>query len=43
MKKFNEVQAENKRKQKIIQDRMAELGKLREDVELFREKAKERD
>jgi hypothetical protein len=33
LKKFNEIQAENKRKQKIIQDKMAELGKLKEEVE----------
>lgn len=43
MKKYNEVVAENKRKQKIMQDKLAETSKMREEVELYKEKAKERD
>lgn len=43
MKKYNEVVAENKRKQKIMQDKLGELDKVREEVELYKEKAKERD
>lgn len=43
MKKFNSVNSENERKRKIIVDKQSELSKLRDEVEVLREKAKERD
>ncbi|CDW86057.1 UNKNOWN [Stylonychia lemnae] len=43
IKKFNQITEENKRKQKIISDKQAEVSRLKEEVELYREKAKERD
>lgn len=43
LKKFNQVNAENERKRRIINDKSAELGRLREEVEGLREKARERD
>ena len=43
LKKFNDLANENKRKQKIINDRNSELTKLREEANEIREKAKERD
>jgi hypothetical protein len=35
--------AENERKKRIMADKTAELLKLREEIEVLREKAKERD
>jgi len=43
LKKFNQVSAENERKRRIIADKQGELNKLREEVEMLRDKAKERD
>lgn len=43
LKKYQEITIENKRKQKIIQDKTAEVIKLRDEVEQYKEKAKERD
>ena len=43
MKKFNQVSAENERKRRIIIDKQNELMKLKEEVEMLREKARERD
>lgn len=43
LKKFNQVSAENERKRRIIIDKQNELLKLKEEVEMLREKARERD
>jgi hypothetical protein len=43
LKKFNAVNSENERKRKIILDKQSELTKLRDEVEMLRDKAKERD
>lgn len=43
LKKFNTVNSENERKRKIIIDKHSELTKLRDEVEMLRNKAKERD
>lgn len=43
MKKFNQIMEENKRKQKIIDDKNKEITKLKDDVEKYRGKALERD
>lgn len=43
LRKLNEILNENKRKQKIITDKNAELVKLKTEIEPMREKAKDRD
>jgi chromosome segregation ATPase len=43
LKKFNTVNSENERKRKLLNEKMSELSKLRDEVEQLREKAKERD
>lgn len=43
MKKFNTIMEENKRKQKIIEDKNKEIERLKEEAEKFRAKAMERD
>lgn len=43
MKKFNQVNADNDRKRKVILEKQRELSKLKEEVEVLRGKAKERD
>lgn len=41
--KFNSVVHDNERKSKILSDKSTELTKLKEEVEVLRDKAKERD
>lgn len=43
LKKFNDILNENKRKQKIINDRNIEVSKIREELDSLRDKAKDRD
>jgi hypothetical protein len=43
LKKFNSLNAENERKKRIIQDKSTELNKLKEEIDVLRDKAKERD
>ncbi len=43
LKKFNSVVADNERKRKVIVDKQSEVGKLKDEVENLRDKAKERD
>lgn len=43
LKKFNQLVADNERKKRIMADKTAELLKLREEIEVLRDKAKERD
>lgn len=43
VKKYNELLFENKRKHKILQDKIAEIIKLKEELETVKDKAKERD
>lgn len=41
--KFNSVVNDNERKSKILIDKSTELTRLKEEVEILRDKAKERD
>jgi hypothetical protein len=43
LKKFNDIVNENKRKQKILEDKIKELQKLKEEVIQYKDKANERD
>lgn len=43
LKKFNEMQNENKRKQKVLESKIAEISGMREEMESLRKKASERD
>lgn len=41
--KFNSVVNDNERKNKILSDKSSELTRLKEEVEVLRDKARERD
>ena len=43
MKKYNDLLFENKRKHKILQEKIGEIIKLKEELDKVKDKAKERD